>query len=125
MSNFNIEIDGKKAKNSEIFELLEIGYEQAVKWTESKENEKPHELVTMLLNLINAALKQTSETHEIEYIFEMIAMYLDVFRFGEKKRRTIFEKTMASLSEAFKNEGGVNALSVFRILLDHTSKLVK
>lgn len=119
------DFEGKRPTNKQLYELLELGYEQADAWTKDKSKPRPHELATALLNIINSGLNMTAETHEIDYILSAIATYVNTFRFGEKNKRAIFEKTMASISSVLEKDGSINALSLFRILLDHTSKLVK
>lgn len=124
MENMKAKFEGKRPTNKQMYEILEEGYNEAIEWTKDNNNKSPQELICLVLNTISYGLNKTSETHDIDFLLSSIATYLSLFKFGEKKKRTIFEKTMASFSDHLNEKDAINCFEFLRILLDHTKKLV-
>lgn len=122
-----VKFEGKRATNKEIFEMFEeqLGLIKRMVSKEAKDDELPNQLTTMVMNVISLSLKELQTSYDIEDLLKAIAMYVNIYKFGEKKKRTLFEKSIAKFSDTIGERGYVTPLEFFEILLDITKPLVK
>lgn len=122
-----VKFEGKRATNKEILEMFEdqLVLIKRMVSKEAKEDELPNQLTTMVMNVISLSLKELQTSYDIEDLLKAIAMYVNIYKFGEKKKRTLFEKSIAKFSDTIGERGYVTPLEFFEILLDITKPLVK
>lgn len=122
-----VNFEGKRATNKEIFEMFEeqLNLIKRVINKESEDNEKPNQLTTMIMNVISLSLKDLQTSYDIRDLLEAIDVYINIYRFGKKKQRTLLEKTIARFDETLNERGCITPIEFFEILLDITKPLVK
>ena len=122
---YNLKFEGKKPKNKDLFNLIETNLQKAKDFIKSNgESEKPHDIVIVLLNVIGESLRNTGKEYKIEFLLEAIATYVNLFSFNERKKRIIFEKTMAKISDILQEKEGISPIDTLEILLENTKKVV-
>lgn len=116
----------KRPTNKELLTLFEEELEVAKKLIANKgEGQKPNELVTIILNVISVSLKDAAKEDQIDYLLNGIAYYVNLYRFNERKKRELFEKSFARISEQIMEKGLINAIETLEILVNTTKKLVR